>query len=479
MTAVGRLVRASRSRRAEDVSLTEFGDLMLGRSPGASGMSTRRAMGLSAWYSGVRYLSESLAYLPVTASRLRGGDQIPRSLPTWVKTPEVDRFGRPVMTRGRLIELWIGSLIHRGNGYGFKLRDDLDRVVGMRYLHPDRVKIRIEAGDKLFDVDMTGNGDRRTFTARDVFHLVGLSDNGVTGYSVIEYQTRTLETAAAAEDFARSYFLRGTLLSSYIQLTANTRKPPEEIKAEFAEFYEGIENAHKGAVLSNGAEFRTVTLNARDAQVLEARQWSVLEMARLLRVPPHKLYDLSRATFSNIEQQSIEAVQDGPRVWAGRLEEQISADPDLMPADTTIRFDLDGLTRGDTAAEVAALHDGIRDGYVSLADARKRRGLPPAPGMDVVYRPADVHTVDLATGRVIVPAGAAAADVSDTSDDDQAAAAATIAGEVDDVGPATPARAADDPGSARRVGPTVDLDHVAAAIEMSPAGGPAGNNGAS
>ncbi|KKK67382.1 hypothetical protein LCGC14_2954640, partial [marine sediment metagenome] len=255
--------------------------------------------------------------------------------------------------------------------------------------------------------------------------------------SPIAVHAKTLQIAVAADEFARKYFEQGALLSSYIQLTQKTGKPISELKSEFDDFYQGIQNAHQTAVLSHAAEYKTVTLNAKDTQLLEARQWSVLEVARIPRVPPHKLYDLSRATFSNIEQQAIEAVGDGPRVWAERFEEQISADPDLISRGSSIEFNLDALTRGDSAAEVAALHSGIQDGYVSLADARRRRGMPEAPGMDVVYRPANLHVVDLATGEVIIPAGAglpgseekAAGDVSDTDDPDAATAAAAAAAE--------------------------------------------------
>jgi HK97 family phage portal protein len=394
-----------------------LGELLTGKNAGET-MSERRALGLAAWYSGVRYLAESLAYLPVRA--LRGEDDY-RTLPLWISKPESDPYGRPLMTWGRLVELWVVSLIHNGNGYGFKLRDPVGRVTGMRYLHPKRISnVAVEDGEKVFTVDVDGKGDKRKYSARDIFHLVGLSTNGVTGISAVEYHARNLGIATSADEFAGTYFDRGTLITSYIQLKEQTRKPIEELRAEFEEFYSGIENANRGAVLSSAAEYKTVSLNARDAQVLEARQWSVLEIARILRVPPHKLYDLSRATFSNIEQQSIESVQDGPRVWAERFEEQISADPDLIAATTKIQFQLDALLRGDTAAEVSAIHSGIQDGYLSLADARQRRGLRPAPGMDVVYRPANVHTVDVATGEVLIPAGApdTPGDVSDTSDDD-------------------------------------------------------------
>lgn len=417
MSALGRLLEYGQ-RRGESVSQEEFAAALAGGSAKGS-ITDARALGLAAWYSGVRYLAESLAYLPVRAFRGSGDNRSPRDLPLWLRTPEKDPTGRPLMTRGRLLESWMVSLLHRGNGYGWKLRDNVGRVDRMRYLHPDRVKkIRMEGTTKIFTVDMDGRGGIREVTSREIFHIVGLSSNGVEGISPIEAHGQNLGIAVSADEFAGKYFDQGAMLSAYIQLTKSTRKELPELKAEFEEFYEGINNAHKGAVLSAGAEYVTVPLNAKDTQILEARGWSVLEIARILRVPPHKLYDLTRATFSNIEQQAIEAVGDGPRVWAERFEEQVSADPDLLPSSDEIEFNLDALTRGDTAAEVSAIHSGIQDGYVSLADARRARGLPEAPGMDVVYRPANVHVVDIATGDVIIPAGAPTEDASDSDDDD-------------------------------------------------------------
>ncbi len=415
MSALGRMLNRRTSTRAEALSQEEFAAALAGGSAKGD-VSQKRALGLAAWYSGVRYLAESLAYLPIHT--FRGDPELGRhrELPSWLRMPEADRTGHPIMTRGRLIELWMVSLLHRGNAYGWKIRDIMGRVVELRYIGPDRVKPQIENGEKVFRVDTTGKGHWITVTATEIFHLIGLGDDGVVGLSPISYHAQNLGIAVSADVFAGKYFEKGTLLSSYVQLTKPTRKPIEDIRKEFEDFFSGIDKAHVSAVLSADAEYKTVSLNAKDTQILEARQWSVLEIARILRVPPHKLYDLSRATFSNIEQQSIEGVQDGPRVWAERFEEQISADPDLLPGNGRIKFDLNELTRGDSAAEVAALHSGIQDGYVSLADARKKRGLGEAPGMDVVYRPAAVHVVDVFTGEVIIPAGAPVTDVSDSDD---------------------------------------------------------------
>lgn len=420
MSALGRFAASRRrSSRAVGLSEEEFAAALSGaRSPTAPG--AKRALGLAAWYSGVRYLAESLAYLPVSAWRGVGDNRSSRALPLWLVLPEADENGRPVMTRGRLFESWMMSVLHRGDAYGAKLRDSMDRVTGMRYLHPDRVKTTIVAGEKVHDVDVDGRGTRRRLTAREIFHFVGISEDGITGISPIAAHAKNLSIAVAADEFAGKYFEQGTMMSSYFQITeaARSRKDPEELKAELQETYQGLQNAHEAGVLSYGIEYKTVTLNAKDTQVLEARAWSVLEIARILRVPPHKIYDLSRATFANIEQQAIEAVGDGPRVWAERFEEQISADPDLITRDSSIEFNLEALTRGDSIAETNTTKAGIRDGYMTLAEARRRRGLPPAAGMDVVYRPANLHVVDAATGEVIIPAGAPVDDASDTDDDD-------------------------------------------------------------
>lgn len=431
MSALARYRRARISRGSE-ISIEEFADLLAGKQTGGGSgptASQRRALGLAAWYSGVRWLAESVAFLPVRTTRDVAGEAQRRANPLWLETPERGANGRPIMTRGRLVEGWMMSLLHRGNAYGWKLRDSVGRVVGMRYIHPDRVKpLGVRAGERLFRVNWNGRGDWRERTDRDLFHIVGLGEDGVVGLSPIEYHAQNLGIAAAADDVAGLYYDQGMLLSAYIQLTKKPSKPIAEVRVELEEFLAGLSNAHSSAVLGPDAEYKTVALNAREAQLLEARGWSVLEISRILRIPPHKLYDLTRATFSNIEHQSIEAIVDGPRVWAERLEDQINADPDLVPSGSGITFDLEALLRGDTQTRYAAYHSAILDGWMELSEARRREGLPPKSGMDVVYRPANVHVVDTATGDVLIPAGAPGASASDSDDPEPAAEDATTNG---------------------------------------------------
>ena len=412
MSALGRLRRSTR-RAGATVSLEEFGRLFAGKQgPSSSGLSVteRRTLGLAAWWSGVRYLSESIAFLPTSTFVGIGGNRRKRSNPSWVSLPMSTPSGRPVLTWSMLRELWMLSLLHRGNAYGYKVRDAITRVVGMNYLHPDRVKARGQGsdGERHYSIDTSGRGTWIEATSREVFHIVGPGFDGIAGVSPIQYHADTLGIAVAADDFAGKYFANGAALSSYFKLTKARKKPIEDIKAELADTHRGITNAHEVGVLAMGVDYVAPALNAKDAQILEARQWSVLEIARILRLPPHKLYDLTRATFSNIEQQSIEAVTDGIVPWAERIEDQIDADPDLSIPGNKIELEIEGLLRGDSAARAAWYSSGIQHGYFELAEIRAREGLPPLPGMNVFFRPSASHIVDSRTGEVLIPAGAGA-----------------------------------------------------------------------
>lgn len=411
-------------RRADPISLEEFGYLLSkkDRTTSHSGVevSERGAMGITAWYSGVIYLSTGIAFLPVKAYRRSGDERQRRTLPVWLQTPDKTADGRVLLTRGMLLEQWMVALLNRGNAFGWKLRDNIDRVTGMRFIHNDRVEVSSNerTGEKRFRVKSSPGGPviAENATSREVFHIVGPGSDGVVGKSPVRLHAEALGIAAAQNQFTARYYRDGTLIRDYVKVPPENKNKPSEIQDAVEEFHQGLSNAHRLAVL-RGASYETVNLNAEDAELLESRKWSTIEMAQILRIPPHKLYELSRATFSNIEHQSIEAVTDSILPWVGRIEDQTNADTDLVSGSDFIEFSLEGLLRGDTKTRYEAYHQAIQDGWMELSEPRRKENLPPKPGMDVVYRPANMHVVDTETGQIIVPAGAPRSDASDTSDE--------------------------------------------------------------
>lgn len=379
--------RAAAVRNAADpVTLEEFGALlgqtntMSARSRAGTTVSPQRALGISAWYSGVRYISEVMAGLPVHRyRRLPSDGRERRSSPIWMTTPDVE------LPWYALVEFWLMSLLHRGNAFAFKIRNAAGQVIGLREIHPDRVTVgQGPDGTKRFVID----NDDRLWTTREILHIPGLAYDGRVGMNPIRCSADALGAVAATDEYAARFFTNNTNLGGIISVEhAMTGAEAKVLKAEWEDFHQGILNAHRTGVLSKGARYDRVTLNAEDSQLIEARQYGVAEIARLLRLPPHKLYELSRSTFSNIEHQSIEAITDGIQPWAERIEAHINFDRDLTPPNMYHEFALEGRLRGDTKSRYEAHTKAVGGPWKTVNESRREENLPAVEGGDVVLRP--------------------------------------------------------------------------------------------
>lgn len=381
--------RVHEVRRADPVTLEEFGYL-LGRDGGGGptragvAVGPKRALAIPAWYSGCRYLAESVAFLPVHTFRGRSDARTRRADPPWLVQPDVET---PWET---LVEHWVMALLHRGNGYAWKIRNAAGQVTGLRPLHPDRVRVGTTPdGTKVFEIDR-----EIPATRREVFHVPGLSYDGVLGIDVISQHAETLGRVAAADEYASRSFGSGSHLQAYLSVPQKlSDKEAAQLKAQWERFHRGMQNAHEFGVLGNGAEYRTISLTPEQQQLLETRKWGVIEVAQLLRVPPHKLYNLDRATFSNIEHQSIESVMDGIRPWVERIETHLAFDRDLLPLTNHVEFQLEGLLRGDTKTRYESYKLGIDAGWLSPAAAARLENQPAPDELDYYLRPLNMAVI--------------------------------------------------------------------------------------
>jgi len=378
-------------RAAPDpVTMEEFGYL-LGRGSGEglrtrSGvvMTSNRALGITAWYSGVRFLAEGVAFLPVHNYRQDGfGEESIKSRranPPWLTQPDVE------MPWQGIVEFWMMSLLHKGNAFSFKLRAPSGQVVGLRELHPDRVRVVIAPDNrKRFVVD--GNVDN-LFDSSSILHIPGLAYNGRVGLNPLAVHSESLGGVAAADEHSHRFYGSGTHMGGVISLPGeHSDAELENQKRQWQRFHEGLRQAHQTGVLANGARYDRVSLNAEESQMLQSRQFGIDEVSRILRIPPHKLYELTRSTNNNIEHQSIEAVTDGIQPWAERIETWVNFDQDLTVPGNYIEFVLEGRLRGDTATRFEAYQRAIGGPWMAVNEGRRRENLPPVPGGDAVLSP--------------------------------------------------------------------------------------------
>jgi HK97 family phage portal protein len=136
--------------------------------------------------------------------------------------------------------------------------------------------------------------------------LKGLSDDGVKGLSPIEVAREAVGLSLATEDYGARFFGNGTHIGAYIETDAPlTKEVQQNLKESIGREHGGILNSHKIPVFDNGMKLQRLNMTSEDAQFLQSRKFQISEIARIFRVPPHKIYDLDRATFSNIEQQAL------------------------------------------------------------------------------------------------------------------------------------------------------------------------------
>jgi len=355
-----------------------------------SGMriSSDAAMRLAAVYACVRILSETMASLPIVVYRMRPDGSKDRIKDHWLyhrlaRTP--NRYQNPFEWR----EMLQGHLTLRGNAYCQILSNNKGEITELLPIHPDRVKLEmLSTGDYRYRITQNG-GTEMLLPRGDVWHLRGLSSDGLIGLSPIELARESLGMALAAQDYGARFFANDAKpTGGWIEFPGNFKDA--EAKRVFRESYQQAQsgsNRGKVLVLENGMKFHEVGVTNKDAQFLELRKFQITDIARLFRVPPHMIADLDRATFSNIEQQSLEFVMHTMTPWAERWESSIECDLIYDSDDLEVEFDFANLMRGDAASRSAYYQSGIQNGWLTRNEARVAENLNPIPGLEQPLRP--------------------------------------------------------------------------------------------
>jgi hypothetical protein len=209
------------------------------------------------------------------------------------------------------------------------------------------------------------------------------------GMSPIELARESLGMALAAQDYGARFFTNDAKpTGGWIEFPGNFKDA--EAKRVFRDSYQAAQsgsNRGKVLVLENGMKFHEVGVTNKDAQFLELRKFQITDIARMFRVPPHMIADLDRATFSNIEQQSLEFVMHTMTPWAERWEASIESDLMLEGDRLEVEFDFANLMRGDAASRSAYYQSGIQNGWLTRNEARIAENLNPLQGLDQPLRP--------------------------------------------------------------------------------------------
>jgi HK97 family phage portal protein len=360
-------------------------------------------------YRAVRLLSQTLASLPLLVyEKLKDGSM--REATEHPLTPLLTVAPNRWQTPFEFKEMLGGHLELRGNAYAEVFSDGRGRPRELVPLHPDRVMpirgyVDPEGPELVWFQYTPLSGPMRVILADEMLHLRGFSFDGLVGISPVAAAREAIGLAQAAEEHAARFFSNnaepGGVLSHPKSLDEDAKK---RLKKSWEAAHAGSRQAHRVAVLEEGLTWTSIGMSNKDSQFLENRKFQVVEIARMFDLPPHKLMEMTQATFSNIEHQSMEFVTDAIRPRAVRWEQATERDC-LLPSDAgrfVVRYTLEELTRGDSAARSTYNREMWGIGALSINDIRRRENLNPVAGGDERFIPLNMIPLSKA-GDLPVP----------------------------------------------------------------------------
>lgn len=357
------------------------------------------ALTLSGLYRGISYISDSIMTMPWDVNFV-AENRATYPLNNNLRYLLNERVNNE-LTTNIWLSVMIAVAILRGNSYSEILKDNKGAILALGHpIHPDRARmLRDRDTNEIFYRFYPGRDQAIKETVdlpQDlVFHLRGFGD-GYTGDSIMEHARKTIGIGLAQENNVSNFFGNGARTSGVLEhpgVLEITKR--NELAQHMRETLTGNQ-AFNVLVLQKGETWKQTGMNNNDAQTLESRQFTVLDIARFLGIPPPFLMDYSRATWANLEQARTEVVQSGLLPWAVRLE--CEANFKLIPKSrqrrVSTKINLDGLLRADTKTRFEAYTQAIGNTLMTPNEARKREGLPPVEGLDIFYAPLNMQILD-------------------------------------------------------------------------------------
>lgn len=362
---------------------------MLGGPATASGMQVNELTALksTAVYACIRILTEGVSSLPLnTYEELAdGGKRLAREHPVYSLLHDL---ANPEMTSMEFWETSVGHLATWGNAYAEIQRDAGGRPIALWPLRPDRMRVyRDPSTFRLVYHYSLPYGSIAILDVADVLHIRSRSLDGIIGISPVQQAAEGVGLDMALEQYAGKLFANnstpGGVLMSKKQLSEKART---NMRDSWESAHRGLTNAHRVAILEDDVTWQSVGLPPEQAQFILTRQFTLSSIARIWRIPPHMLQELSRSTHNNIEQQSLEYVIHTLRPYLVRGEQRLKVDLFGLKVPFYAKWLVEGILRGDIASRYNAYAVGRQWGWLSADDIRAAEDMNPLPdGTGEIY----------------------------------------------------------------------------------------------
>lgn len=341
-------------------------------------VSNDSAMKLSAVWACVRLISETISTMPLGIYERVGTGK--RYAPNHPLNSILRDVPNPDSVASVFFESLVAAMLLRGNGRAEKLMLG-DRVVGLEFLHPDRLSKRL-LPNGTYEWRYTDKfGRQRLIPANRIMSIPGFSLDGEEGVSVIQYGSSVFGTALAGESAANKTFRNGLLQNVYYTIEKFLKPSQRD------EFQKNISNQlieGNSPLLEGGIDAKSLNIKPVDAQLLESRGYSVEEICRWFRVPPWMIGHTEKSTSwgTGIEQQMIGFLTFTLAPWLKRIEQYINKEL-LTPAERVryySKFNVEGLLRADSAGRASFYGAMVNNGVMTRDEVRELEDMSPMGG---------------------------------------------------------------------------------------------------
>ena len=394
---IGNAVDGETALSSDKVKMFEiFGDPVT--SSGAV-VNDKTAMRVSAVYSCVSLIAGSIGQLPLPIYERAEGARNRVDHPYWWTLNE-QFCSAWSATAGW--EFLVAQMLLRGDGLGYIVRNRAGAMVDLIPWPRDRVDIleQPRTSPKVpRRLQYTFHDDKGYFTADqdDVLHFPGFGFNGIESMSVIQWGARNgIGIAIRGDEHAGQFFSEGG--KPEVAVTAPGEMTPaqqDNFRDAWVAKYGGVNggrNRKKPLILTEGLDVKELTMSAIDQQLLESRQWQVIDIARAFGVPPHMIGETTKSTSwgSGIEQMYIGFVRNTLGPHLKRIKDELNRKLFRTPQYFT-EHNVEGFLAGDSKSQSTyfgkALGGPGAQGWMTVNEVRRLKNLPPVEGGDVLYKP--------------------------------------------------------------------------------------------
>ncbi len=370
MAIIENIKRSIKKWLFPDNALGNYNDFSVIKDKSVAVVNPNVALTYSTIFACVRVIAETIAALPLFLYKVKGNNK--------VKAREHNLYSilhdAPNLecTSVSFFESLITQILLTGNGFAEIIKDNFNNILELHILDANKIRVYRDNYNNIV-YEYNDDGKIISLSKRQVLHIAGLGWNGIIGYSPIALMRRQIATGIYQDNFALDFFSNGV---KKVPILSHPNRISKEAKESMKEsFRKSWDNGI--VVLEEGITVNPITMNLSDAQFLESRRFSVEEICRIFRVPPHLIGDLSRSTNNNIEHQSIEFVTHTIRPWCVRIERALNNF--LLnikeKGKYTIEFMLDGLLRGDTLTRQQSNQIKLNNGILTRNQWRQQENM--------------------------------------------------------------------------------------------------------